>query len=310
MSAPSRDSTDGVDDKSSPSLLAEFGTLAVLGLGQLGGSFALACRAAGLVSDVVGFGRSEESLHQARTLGLVERTTTDPADAVRDASTIVVSVPLRTVATVVARIRSSLRPGALVIDVGSVKATAARDIEANLPPTVSFVSCHPIAGSERFGPTAASATLFRGRRCILCPSTRTSPSALASARRLWTAIGSEIVEMPAAVHDETMAAVSHLPHVAAFALSAALDQLPAEVLDWAVALPTNSLRDTARIAASSPEMWRDVFIENAKALVPMIDRLQLALAALRQAVDSGDAPRLEALLWAARTARSRIIRDG
>jgi prephenate dehydrogenase len=304
-----RESTGAVDDDSSPVAATEFGTLAVLGLGQLGGSFALASRAAGLVTEVVGFGRNEESLRQARALGLVERTTTDPATAVRDASTIVVAIPLRSVAALVRRIRSSLRPGALVLDVGSVKGTASRDIEANLPDTVSFVACHPLAGTERSGPAAASAALFRGRRCILCPSTQTSSTALERARRLWTGVGAEVVEMPAAAHDATMAAVSHLPHVAAYALASALEGLSPEIQAWAAALPTTSLRDTARIAASSPEMWRDVFIENAAALLPMIDRLQSAVSELRDAVASADAPRLEALLRAARAARSRIIRD-
>jgi prephenate dehydrogenase len=304
-----RDPNGAVEDDLPPARAAEFGTLAVLGLGQLGGSFALASRAAGLVTEVVGFGRNEESLRQARALGLVDRTTTDPADAVRDAATIVVAVPLRAVAPLVRRIRSSLQPGALVIDVGSVKGTASRDIEANLPATVSFVACHPLAGTERSGPAAASAVLFRGRRCILCPSTQTSSSALERARRLWTGVGAEVVQMPADAHDATMAAVSHLPHVAAFALASALDELPPEIQTWASALPTTSLRDTARIAGSSPEMWRDVFIENAPALLPMIDRLHGALAELRDAVVSADAPRLEALLRTARAARSRLIRD-
>jgi cyclohexadieny/prephenate dehydrogenase len=324
------------------------GRLAILGLGQLGGSIALGARAAGLVTEIVGFGRSEESLARARALGLADRTTTDAREAVRGAATVVISTPLRSVSTVAARIRGALAPGALVIDVGSVKATAARDIEAHVlaaegdggggregrqedqeeqeeqdeksgtsvtsgpssrarEPAVSFVACHPLAGTERFGPDAARADLYRGRRCIVCPSPRTSPAAIERARRLWSALGAEVILMPAALHDATMAAVSHLPHVAAFALARALGDLPPDVAASALALPTTSLRDTTRIAASSPEMWRDILLENRAALLPLVSRFEDALATLRAALAAGDAASVEGFLGAARATRTHLF---
>ena len=325
------------------------GRLAILGLGQLGGSIALGARAAGLVTEIVGFGRSEESLARARALGLADRTTTDAREAVRGAATVVISTPLRSVSAVAARIRGALAPGALVIDVGSVKATAARDIEAHVlgaegggggggdgdgdgggegqedqhpksgtsvtsgpssrahEQAVSFVACHPLAGTERFGPDAARADLYRGRRCIVCPSPRTAPAAIERARRLWSALGAEVILMPAALHDATMAAVSHLPHVAAFALARALGDLPPDVAASALALPTTSLRDTTRIAASSPEMWRDILLENRAALLPLVSRFEDALATLRAALAAGDAASVEGFLGAARDTRNHLF---
>jgi prephenate dehydrogenase len=294
------------------------GRLTVLGLGQLGGSFALAARAAGRTTEIVGFGRSETSLAEARRLGLADRTCTDPRDAVRGAQTILIATPLRSVSALVASIRDALEPGALVMDVGSVKGTAVRDIEGPLfgsssssaggpVPAVAFVACHPLAGTERFGPSAASAELYRGRRCIVCPSARTSVEALARAKEAWTAVGAEVILMPAALHDETMAAVSHLPHVAAYALARVLGDLSAEVTAGALALPTTSLRDTTRIAASSPAMWGDIFLENREALLPLVARLEDAVGLLRTAISAGDAATVEAFLEAGRTTRARLL---
>ena len=184
-----------------------------------------------------------------------------------------------------------------------------RDIESRLPPTVAFVACHPLAGSERFGPEAATADLFKGRRCILCPTPSTSKAALDRARNLWQRMGAEVVTMPAELHDRVMAAGSHLPHVAAFALAAALERLPADVESAARGLPTTSLRDTTRIAASSPAMWRDIFLENRAALLPLIDDLAARLGEIRDAIAAGDGARIEALLEAARATRAKILSE-
>jgi prephenate dehydrogenase len=283
------------------------GRVAILGLGQLGGSLALAGRAAGIFDEVVGFGRREESLRHARALHLCDRTTTSAADAVAGAGTVVLSVPLRSIAAVVDAVASAVSPGALVIDVGSVKGTAVRDIESRLPPTVDFVACHPMAGTERFGPDAASAELFTGRRCILCPTPRTSSTAIARARLLWEGVGAVVSTMPADVHDNVMAAVSHLPHVAAYALMAALDGLPPDIDTAARAIPTTSLRDTSRVAASSATMWTDIFLENRDALLPLIDQLSARLGDIRVAIEGFDDARLSTLLESARAQRTKLF---
>ena len=286
---------------------APFGRLAVLGLGQLGGSLALAGRAAGLFDDIVGFGRNPDSLARAVALKLADRTTTSAADAVAGASTVVLATPLRSIPAVVDAMRPGLDPDALIVDVGSVKGTAVRDIEARLPESVTFVPCHPLAGTERFGPEAATATLFQGRRCIVCPTDRTSAAGLARATSLWTSLGAQVITMPGELHDRVMAAVSHLPHVSAFALAGALGDLPPALAEAARALPTTSLRDTSRVAASSPAMWRDVFLENRVALAPFIERLAACLDELAGAIRAEDGPRLEALLAAARAGRASLL---
>jgi prephenate dehydrogenase len=278
-------------------------------MGQLGGSLALACRAAGLIDEVVGFARRAETLERARALGLCDRTAATAAEAVADAQTIILSVPLRSIASVVDAMVPALSAGALVLDVGSVKGTAVRDIEARLPAGVAFVSCHPLAGTERFGPEAASAELFRGRRCIVCPTPRTPADALSRARALWTAAGADVISMPAELHDDVMAAVSHLPHVAAFSLASALGNLTPAVAKAARELPTTSLRDTSRVAASSAVMWRDIFLENAPALLPLIDSLSTHLQQLAAAIRSGDPVAIETFLAEARARRAELLPD-
>jgi prephenate dehydrogenase len=281
--------------------------LAVLGLGQIGGSFALAGRAAGFFDEVVGFGRREDALLRARALGLCDRVSLSAAEAVRGASTIVLATPLRSIPHIVDAIASELSAGVLVIDVGSVKGTAVRDIESRLGPGVLFVPCHPLAGSERFGPDAATALLFQGRQCIICPTARTSAHAMARARALWEGIGAEVVTMSAESHDLVMAVVSHLPHVAAFALAAALGKLPAELEDAARGLQTTSLRDTSRVAASSPAMWSDIFLENRAVLLPAIDELAARLGEIRDAVATQDGARIVAILDRARANRAKLL---
>ncbi|MBC8133381.1 MAG: prephenate dehydrogenase/arogenate dehydrogenase family protein [Deltaproteobacteria bacterium] len=281
--------------------------IAVLGMGQIGGSIALAGRAAGLFGRIVGFGRHPESLERARQLELCDRTTTVAAEAVADADIVVLATPLRAIPEIVDAIAPALRVGALVIDVGSVKGTAARDIEARLPSTVAFVGCHPLAGTEQFGPEAARVDLFEGRKCVVCPTSRTQASAIDRVRGLWEAMGAKVLTMTPDLHDQVMAAVSHLPHVAAYALAAALADLAPEIAQAAQALPTTSLRDTSRVAASSPAMWRDILLENRTALLPLIQVLTKRLQDLEQAIASGDDVTLTALLEAGRTARARLL---
>ena len=309
MSQPPTDGSgaDAGRNSGGPASGFEKGRLAVLGLGQLGGSVALAGRAAGLFNDIVGFGRRAESLARARALGLCDRTTLSAAEAVDGAGTVVLAAPLRSIAEIVDAMAPALALGSLVIDVGSVKGTAARDIGARLPPSVEFVACHPLAGTERFGPEAATADLFKGRRCIVCPTPSTSPASIDRARTLWERMGAVVVTMPPALHDRVMAAVSHLPHVAAYALAAAVGRLPTDVQWGAEELVTTSLRDTTRIAASSPVMWRDIFLENREPLLPLIDQLAARLGEIRDAIADGDGSRIEALLEAARKSRAKIL---
>jgi prephenate dehydrogenase len=287
------------------------GPLSIIGVGQIGGSIALAARAAGAVTEVVGFGRSADSLRRAVQRGVVDRAAASAAEAARGAAVVVLATPVRSLGALAADIAPALGDDALVIDAGSVKAAAVRAIEDRLGDRAArFVGCHPLAGSERFGPDAAVPELFHGRVCVICPTARSAPELVERAERFWRALGAIPRRMDAALHDRVLGAASHLPHVAAYALASAIGTLDAEggpAADALRALTTTSLRDTTRVAASSPAMWRDIFLDNRDEMLPLIDRLSAAVADLRAAIDAGDAARLDAFLEAAQAARRKIV---
>lgn len=268
---------------------------------------ALAGREAGLFSDIVGYGRNEGALRRAQEARLIDRIAASPAEAVAGAEVVVIAVPLGAVPTLLDGAAPALAPGALLVDVGSVKAEVVDQIEARLPGGVEFVGCHPLAGTERFGPAAATPDLFRGRPCIVCPTNQTSQAALRRAHDLWVALGAEVVEMGSAEHDGLMAAASHLPHVAAYALARVVGETTGPSPDLIRRLRLTSLRDTTRVAASSPEMWRDILAANRPALLPLVDDLIARLGELREAIGGGDAARIHAFLEGGRAARTRLF---
>lgn len=285
---------------------APLGSLAVIGVGQIGGSVALALRAAGAVTEVVGWSRNAETLQRAKSLGIIDRIAATRAEVARGAALIVLATPVRSLGEVARDIADALAPGAIVFDVGSVKGTAIREVEKHLP-AGAFVACHPIAGTERFGPDAASPLLFEGKRCVICPSPASREEAVATIEALWTAMGSDPVRMDAALHDRVLAAGSHVPHVAAYALAGVLQRLSPEVAAGLTKVPTSSLRDTTRVAASSPTMWRDILLDNKEQVLPLVDELRAGVDALRAAIAAGDGARIEALLAAGKSGRDRIL---
>jgi prephenate dehydrogenase len=285
---------------------APLGRLAVIGAGQIGGSVALAARVAGAITEVVAWSRTREKLDRAQALGIIDRAAPSAAEAARGAGLVVLATPVRSLGGAAAEIAPVLEPGALVIDVGSVKAAAIAAVEPKLPPG-TFIACHPIAGTERVGPDAASPLLFEGKRCVVCPTAHSREESVATIERLWAAMGAEPVRMDANLHDRVLGAGSHLPHVAAYALAATLGGLSPEVLEGLRRLPTTSMRDTTRVAASSPAMWRDIFIDNRAEVLPLIEALGRNVEALRAAIASGDASRIESLLTAGKTGRDRLV---
>ena len=280
--------------------------MAVIGVGQIGGSVALSARVAGAVTEVVAWSRTREKLDRAQALGIIDRAARSTADAARGAAVEVLATPVRSLGEAAAAIARELDEGALVFDVGSVKAAAIASVEPKLRPG-AFVACHPIAGTERVGPDAASPLLFEGKRCVICPTPRSDDAAVATVERLWSAMGAEPVRMNAQLHDRVFGAGSHLPHVAAYALAAVLGQLPPEVVEGIQRLPTSSLRDTTRVAASSPAMWRDILLDNRAEVLPLIDTLAGCIQELRAAVAAGDGARIEKLLVAGKVGRDRFI---
>ena len=282
------------------------GRLAVMGAGQIGGSVALAARAAGAVTEVVAWSRTREKLERAQSLGIIDRAAGSAAEAARGAAVVVLAAPVRSLGGLAAEIAGSLERGAVVFDVGSAKAAAIAAVEPKLPPG-AFVACHPVAGTERVGPDAASPLLFEGKRCVICPTAQSREEAVTAIERLWTAMGAETVRMDAALHDRVLGAGSHLPHVAAYALSATLGAISPDVIEGLRRLPTSSLRDTTRVAASSPAMWRDIFLDNRAEVLPLVEALARQIEAIRAAIAAGDDKRIEELLETGKRGRDRLV---
>ncbi|MGV3626850.1 MAG: prephenate dehydrogenase [Betaproteobacteria bacterium] len=284
--------------------------LVVIGVGLIGGSFALALKKARIVNEVVGVGRSRKNLQLALRLGVIDKAETDAAQAVADADLVLVGAPVGQMPGIFARIAPALPKHAVVTDAGSTKqdviAAARRHLGAHF---AQFVPAHPIAGTEHSGAGAAFSELFRDRNLILLPQKETKAAAVRLVREAWLACGARIVRLEAAEHDEIFGAVSHLPHVVAFALVNLLAQRrDAKRL---LGFSGGGLRDTVRIAGSSPEMWRDICIANRAALVPLVDGYISELEAARAALAAGDGESLEQMFSAAQKARAKwLIKPG
>ena len=284
-----------------------FDRAVIIGVGLIGGSLGMILRRKELASSVVGVGRRIENLKTAVALGAIDRYVVDPKEAVQGADLVILATPVDTYERHLKEWASCLRPGAIVTDVGSVKGELVERSERHMPAGVHFVGAHPIAGKEKTGAAAASEDLFSGRPCILTPTEQTDSQALERIQFLWQEAGAVVLTMDPHLHDKILAAVSHLPHVAAFALMNALVEIRAEVpaLDLA-GHSGGGLRDTTRIAASSPEMWRDIFLWNRENVVGCIKAYERSLGELRQLIQMGDAAGIEKLLERAKEEREKF----
>ena len=284
-----------------------FDRAVIIGVGLIGGSLGMILRRKELASSVVGVGRRIENLKTAVALGAIDRYVVDPKEAVQDADLVILATPVDTYERHLKEWASCLRSGAIVTDVGSVKGELVVRAEGHMPAGVHFVGAHPIAGKEKTGAGAGSEDLFTGRRCILTPTELTNPEALERVRAHWQEAGAVVLSMDPYLHDKILGAVSHLPHVAAFALMNALVEIRAEVpaLDLA-GHSGGGLRDTTRIAASSPEMWRDIFIWNRENVVGCIKAYERSLGELRQLIQMGDAAGVEKMLERAKEEREKF----
>jgi len=285
---------------------AAIGKLVVIGVGLIGGSFALALKKAKAVRHVVGVGRSRRNLAAALRLGVIDEAGTDAARAVRDADFVLLAMPVGQMAEVMACIAPHLPAHAVVTDCGSTKqdviAHARRFLAAHLP---RFVPAHPIAGTEKSGAAAAFAGLFRNRNVIITPQPETSAPALRLVRAAWRQCGARLVRLEAAEHDAIFAAVSHLPHVLAFTLVNALARHPdAGAL---LGFSGGGLRDTVRIAGSSPEMWSDICVANREALLAALDEFEDELGRTRAAIENGDSAGLVRMFEHARRVRAKWL---
>lgn len=285
-----------------------FKHVTIIGVGLIGGSLGMVLRRQAMAETVVGIGRRIENLEAAQRLGAIDRFVRDAAEGVREADLVVLATPVDTYERQVSLWGGQLGQGCVVTDVGSVKGRLVERTEALLPPHVHFVGAHPIAGKEQTGVTAGSPDLFRGARCIITPTARTSPEAEATVRAMWERAGSIVLTMDPYVHDQVLGAVSHLPHAAAFSLMTALGEIESQVKPEQdlLAYGGGGLRDTTRIAASSPEMWRDICLWNRDNLTRMIEVYERHLAQLRAIVEAGDAAGLEKFLARAKHLRERV----
>jgi len=282
-----------------------FDTVAIVGVGLIGGSLARALKERGLCATVVGMGRGESNLLRALELGVVDKVERDVTAGVRQADLVVVATPVGELGALIRKIAPHVRSDAVVTDVGSVKAAVVREADSVFPEPVRFVGGHPVAGTEHSGVEASFASLFSSRRCILTPTERTDPQALASVRSLWEAVGSHVVEMDVALHDRIMGFVSHLPHIVAYALVHAVAE--AEKKDGAPLLPftAGGFRDFTRIASSHPEMWRDICLGNRDALLEAMEAFEAVFLRFKEQIADGDARGLQQ-----RFQESRTIRQG
>jgi len=278
------------------------GHLVIVGVGLIGGSVSLALQRAGVVGRVTGVGRSRENLELAQRIGIVDAWSHDVGEAVRDADVVLLAVPMNAYAPVFAAMADTLPDRAVVTDAGSTKQSAIAAAHQCLPGPERFIAAHPIAGTEQSGAGAAFAELFDKRLTVVTPEAHSDAAALALIQQLWKETGSRVVTMNAAEHDEFLASVSHLPHLAAFALVNAVSRQKREGHD-PFCFAAGGFRDFTRIASSSPEMWRDIALSNRDALLGQLDAYRQELDGLREALQAGDADRLMKEFTAARNAR-------
>ncbi len=276
--------------------------LVICGVGLIGGSFALALREAGAVGEVVGIGRSRANLDLAQQRGIIDRIGDCDAATLNHADIVLLATPVGQMPQLMRAMAPHLGVHTVLTDAGSTKSDVAAAVREFLPQQAArFVPAHPIAGTENSGAAAAQADLYRGAKVIITPLPENAPDAVARVRAAWVACGAVIHEMSPARHDQVFAAVSHLPHLLSFALVHDLAQR--EDREEFLRFAASGFRDFTRIAASDPEMWRDICLANRDALLPELEGYQRQLDELHQALLASDAARLEAIFADARTLR-------
>jgi prephenate dehydrogenase len=280
-----------------------FRKVVIFGVGLIGGSFSLALRKANAVSEVVGFGRSIASLELAKKLGIIDRIGIEVSLEVVDADLILLATPVAQMVELFARIAPHLGSHSLVTDGGSTKSDVVAAARANLGDKIAqFIPAHPIAGAEKTGPEAALFDLYQGKKVVLAPLSENSKESVARVRKAWELCGAVVSELTPQQHDEVFAAVSHLPHLLSFALVHDLAQR--DNRDQLLSFAASGFRDFTRIAASSPEMWRDISLANRVALMREVKQYADELYVVYQALENNDAKKLEEIFSLAREVRS------
>jgi prephenate dehydrogenase len=280
--------------------------VAIIGVGLIGGSFSLALKEKKLCGHVVGVGRSAANLQTALERGVIDSIEPDVSAAIRGADLVMVATPVAQFPGVMQALEKFLKPGAIATDAGSTKRDVVATARAHLGAKIAqFIPAHPIAGAEKSGAAAANAALFRGRRLVLTPLEENRKQDLESVAGLWTAMGARVSRMTPEEHDQVFAAVSHLPHLLAYALVDDVSKRPnsAQLFGYAA----GGFRDFTRIASSHPEMWRDICVANRDQLLRELSSYSGELEKIRKFLEANDAASLEKLFTEARAARERWL---
>lgn len=269
-----------------------FRCMTIFGVGLIGGSLARICKKERIVDKIVGVGRTEGNLKRAKELGVIDEYYFDGKRAVRDADIVVLATPVSSFVKLVKEIVPHLNKGTIIIDVGSVKLGFLMEVENLMPEGVHFIGTHPIAGTEKSGVEASFLELFEGSKCIITPTPKTNQGALEAVKELWRLTGSHIILMDPARHDRILAAVSHLPHLIAYALVNTIEDID-NIEHDVVTYTAGGFKDFTRIASSSPEMWRDICLLNKASIIESVNRFKYNLELLKNFIESDDGKGLE-----------------
>jgi prephenate dehydrogenase len=282
-----------------------FRKMVIAGVGLIGGSLALAARERGLVEEVVGYGRSEKNLRVALKKGMIDDYFLNAEEIPAGVNFLLLGTPVQSTAPLTAGFLPNLEPGCIVSDVGSVKAEIVRDMEKLLRDKIPFVGAHPIAGGEQWGAEAARANLFIGQRCILTPTAKTDRAALKKVAALWRKVGAQVEVMDAELHDRILGLVSHLPHVLVYALVNLMSRARIDSTD-VIEYCGGGFKDFTRIASSRPELWRDICLQNRRAVSQGLADYIRGLERLKRMIDGGEGAALEREFAHANQARREI----
>ena len=284
--------------------------LAIVGLGLIGSSIARGARSYGLARTIVAIDRDPGVIERVRALGLADEATSDPAAGVAGADLVILCVPVGAIGDVAAGIAPHLKPGAVLSDVGSVKAAVVAAVSPHLRDDIAFVPAHPVAGTEYSGPDSGFSTLFSNRWCILTPPEGADGAAVERVRALWQGLGAIVETMTPEHHDRVLAITSHVPHLIAYNIVGTAADLEEVTQSEVIKFSAGGFRDFTRIAASDPTMWRDIFLTNREAVLEMLGRFNEDLSALSRAIRWGDGAALHDLFTRTRAIRRGIVAMG
>jgi len=284
-----------------------FERVTLIGIGLIGSSIAHAIKRKRLAKHISVTARSQKSIDKAVELGIADSATLDQAEAVKDADLVIICSPIGAYPEIIKATANSLKPGAIISDVGSVKQAVIRDLGPHIPKDVHLIPAHPVAGTEHSGPESGFPELFENRWCIITPPPKTNELSLERLSQFWLALGSNVEIMEPNHHDLVMAMTSHLPHLIAYTIVGTATDLEKSLTNEVIKFSAGGFRDFTRIAASDPTMWRDVFLNNRDAVLEMLQRFSEDITALQRAIRWGEGDTLFDLFSRTQKVRRGVI---